>query len=338
MIEIDGSRGEGGGQILRSSLALSLITGQPVHLKKIRAGRGKPGLMRQHLTCVRAAAEVGAARVEGDALRSQELTFHPRGLRAGEYRFSVGTAGSATLVFQTILPALLRADGPSRVTLEGGTHNGMSPPFEFLDEVFAPRLREMGVELALTLDRPGFYPAGGGRFTAHVTPCPRLAPIEILDRGGPSTVRARALISRLHANVGHRELKVLRDRLGLEREAMELVEERRSPGPGNVVSVIVDAPRLREIATAFGRRGLPAEDVAGAAADETERLLAGPAPVGQHLADQLLLPMAMAGRGRFRTLRPSPHTTTNIDTIRRFLDVPIAVTELADDLVEIALG
>ena len=166
MIRIDGSFGEGGGQILRTSLSLSLATGKAFRIEKVRAGRERPGLLRQHLTAVLAAAEVGGAEVQGATLGSTELTFSPGAIRAGEYRFSVGTAGSGTLVFQTILPALMLAAKPSRIVIEGGTHNIAAPPFDFLARTFVPLLERMGPKVQLQFERYGFYPAGGGRFCA----------------------------------------------------------------------------------------------------------------------------------------------------------------------------
>ena len=162
IIQIDGSQGEGGGQIVRSSLALAMVTGNGVAIEKLRAGREKPGLMRQHLTAVHAAAEICQAQVTGNAIGSSSLTFQPGRVIPGEYKFSVGTAGSATLVLQTVLPPPLIADGPSRVILEGGTHNPWAPPFDFLSRAYLPLVNRMGPSVTATMDRPGFYPAGGG--------------------------------------------------------------------------------------------------------------------------------------------------------------------------------
>jgi RNA 3'-terminal phosphate cyclase (ATP) len=161
MLTIDGSQSEGGGQVLRSSLALSLVTGRPFAIENIRAGRKKPGLLRQHLTAVLAAAEVSAAEVEGAALASRRLLFRPGRVRAGDYAFRVGTAGSATLVLQTVLPALLLAEGESTLTLEGGTHNPMAPPVDFLENAYLPLVNRLGPRVKVQLVRPGFYPAGG---------------------------------------------------------------------------------------------------------------------------------------------------------------------------------
>jgi RNA 3'-terminal phosphate cyclase (ATP) len=174
LIEIDGSFREGGGQILRTSLALSLVTGQAFHIRNIRAARRKPGLLRQHLTAVNAAAEIGQAKVEGAALASRELVFHPGDVAAGRYHFVVGSAGSATLVLQSILPALIVASGPSKIVLEGGTHNPHAPPFDYLQKTFLPILNRMGPTITATLERPGFYPAGGGKFMVTIKPARRL--------------------------------------------------------------------------------------------------------------------------------------------------------------------
>src|SRR5438034_4921677 len=197
LIEIDGSFGEGGGQILRTSLALSLVTDQAFRIRNIRAARKKPGLLRQHLTAVNAAAEIGQAKVEGASLASGELTFRPCSVAASSYHFAVGSAGSATLVLQTILPALIVASGPSTVVLEGGTHNPHAPPFDFLQKAFLPELNRMGPMIAATLERPGFYPAGGGKFTLTIKPVPQLSPIQVLERGEIQCCRATAIVAGL---------------------------------------------------------------------------------------------------------------------------------------------
>src|SRR5512133_679150 len=191
MITIDGSQGEGGGQILRTSLALSLFTSQPFRMEQIRAKRQKPGLLKQHLTAVEAAKTVGCAEVEGAALNSQTLEFRPRSVAPGNYRFAVGTAGSATLVLQTVLPALLTGSDRSMLTLEGGTHNPMAPPFDFLTYSFMPLIHRMGPSVDLELRSPGFYPAGGGRFHARIEPTKQLSPLTLNERGAIRSRRAK---------------------------------------------------------------------------------------------------------------------------------------------------
>ena len=337
MLEIDGSQGEGGGQILRTSLALSLVTGQPFRLTNIRAGRRKPGLMRQHLLAVQTATAVGRAEVSGDALGSGELSFSPRGVHPGEYRAAVATAGSAMLVLQAVLPALATADGPSRLDLEGGTHNPWSPPADFLARAYLPLLGRMGTAVELTLERHGFYPAGGGKARVAIAPAGRLSSLELAERGEIRARRVRGLVSKLPIHIAQREVDTICEQLSWDR-ACQAVEEVDSPGPGNAVMVEIESEHLTEVFTGFGKRGVPAERVGRDLAEEVRRYLAAPAAVGPHLADQLLLPMALAGAGRFTTLAPTGHTTTNADTIQRFLDVPIAIDQRERDAWEVTVG
>jgi RNA 3'-terminal phosphate cyclase (ATP) len=219
-ITIDGSQGEGGGQILGTALALSLVTGRPFRIEGIRAGRQKPGLLRQHLTAVRAAAEVSMAKVSGADLGARALSFEPSNVRGGEYRLAVGTAGSATLVLQAVLPALLTARESSRLTLEGGTHNPYAPPFDFLAKTFLPILRRMGASVEVRLETYGFYPAGDGRFTVAIEPCAKLGHLSLLDRGA-TQMNARAIVASLSEDIAKRELSIVRERLGLDRGSVE---------------------------------------------------------------------------------------------------------------------
>jgi RNA 3'-terminal phosphate cyclase (ATP) len=335
MIEIDGASGEGGGQVLRSALALSLVTGTPFRIAAIRAGRKRPGLMRQHLTAVKAAAEIGGARVEGAEVGSRALRFEPGPTRAGDYRFSVGTAGSATLVFQTVFPALALASRRSIVTVEGGTHNPMAPPFDFLSRSFLPLVERMGARSTAVLDRPGFYPAGGGRFTVTVEPAQGFGRLELVDRGEVLTRRATAVVALLAGSIAERELKAVRERLGWDASVCQVRSVDSAAGPGNVVSVEVESEHVTELFTAFGERGVSAERVGESVADEVREYLAAGVPVGRHLADQLLLPMALGGGGRFRTVRPSSHTTTHIALLRAFLGSEIRVREVGGDAWEV---
>lgn len=323
-VVIDGSTGEGGGQVVRTSLALSLVTGKPVRLWNIRAGRKRTGLLRQHLAAVRAAAKVGNARTSGDALGSMELVFEPGEVRGGTYRFAVESAGSATLVLQAVLPALMQTEEPSRLALEGGTHNPWAPPFEFLETVFLPLLNRMGPKVEVALERHGFYPAGAGRFTAKVEPAKRLEPVDLPERGGILSVKARALVARLPAHIGHREIDTL-IREGVIDAASGSVETVDSAGPGNALLVEIEAEHATELAVGFGMRGVRAEEVAKKTAKAVRGYLDAGAPVGPHLADQLLLPLALAGGGSFRTCAPTKHATTNAEVIGRFLDVRIAM-------------
>jgi RNA 3'-terminal phosphate cyclase (ATP) len=335
IITLDGSMGEGGGQVLRSALGLSLATGQSFVIERIRAGREKPGLKRQHLTAVLAAAEVGGASVEGAELGSQRLAFKPRTVRAGNYRFAIGTAGSTTLVLQTILPGLWAADGPSTVELQGGTHNPLAPSFDFLQRAFAPLMRRMGAGLELLCPVAGFYPAGGGQLHATIAPA-RWQTIELLQVPQRPIVHARIVLSRIPGNVGDRELFTLRRALDLRADAVR-IDEVQSPGPGNAVMVMLELGAVTEVVTELGERSVTAETVAERAAQEAKELLAANVPVGPHLADQLLLPMALAGGGGFRTMAPTLHTRTNAEVIERFLPVKFTLREDAGSwVVEVA--
>jgi RNA 3'-terminal phosphate cyclase (ATP) len=327
-VNIDGSQGEGGGQIVRSSLALSLVTGRPVTIENIRAGREKPGLMRQHLTAVRAAAEVGDAKVEGDEIGSRSLSFKPKGIRAGDYTFAVGTAGSATLVLQTVLPALLIADKTSRLTLEGGTHNAWAPPFDFLDKAFFPIVNRMGPFVSAQLERHGFFPAGGGRFKVTVDPVPKLKGLTLLDRGEDGHRRVTALVSKLPTHIGQREVDTVAAKSNWAPNSYRVDEITDSAGPGNVLMIEIQSQHSTEVFTGFGRYGVKAEHVAEETLREARQYLAAGVPVGEYLADQILLPLGIAawqggGMSQFRTLPLSRHATTHIDILRQFLGCEI---------------
>jgi RNA 3'-terminal phosphate cyclase (ATP) len=336
MISIDGSLGEGGGQILRTALGLSLVCGQPFHIKNIRANRKKPGLMRQHLTAVHAAMEIGNGSAEGAAIGSKELVFTPGAIRAGSYRFSIGTAGSCTLVLQAILPALLMADKLSKVTLEGGTHNPMAPPFDFLETTFLPLLSQMGAEVIARLDRPGFFPAGGGRMTITVTPQKKLHPIELLTVS-PIRFSARAVCAQLPGHIGERELQVVKNELGVADDDLDQVQL-DDFGPGNILTIFAHSDQLTETFTGFGRKNVRAEKVALEAVEQARSYSRTAAPVGPYLADQLLIPMALAGSGCFLTGRPTRHTLTNIKVIQHFLGIEIAVVPVGERHWRISMG
>jgi RNA 3'-terminal phosphate cyclase (ATP) len=337
MLHIDGSEGEGGGQILRTSLALSMITGTPIRIRNIRAKRARPGLMRQHLTSVQAAAQVSGARVEGAAVGSAEITFTPAKVQPGEYSFAIGTAGSTTLIVQTVLPALLCAAGPSRLSLEGGTHNPAAPPFEFLDRAFLPLVRRMGPRAEATLERAGFYPAGGGSLHVSVEPSGKLAGFDLLERGEIRERRATVVLANLPPHIGEREAREVAKLTSWDPSRIE-IRRVDSAGPGNAIVLELESEALTEVFTAFGEVGVPAEAVADKVVREMRRYLAAGVPVGEHLADQLLLPLALAGGGSYRTLPLSLHARTQVDLIPRFLDVRIEVEDGEDRTCLVRVG
>lgn len=329
MITIDGSFGEGGGQILRTALSLSLATGTPFRIENIRAARKKAGLLRQHLTAVLAAAEIGAAEIEGATLGSTALTFTPKSVRAGEYRFSVGTAGSGTLVFQTVLPALLRASAPARVTIEGGTHNNAAPPFDFLARTFLPLMRRMGANVSLKLERYGFYPAGGGRFIAEIEPCAVLKSLELGLRSEIRSKRVTAIVANLSPRIAEREIEKVASMMSLTSEGTA-IETKNSQGPGNIVLIEIESADVTEVFSSFGRLGVASEKVAEEAVREAREYLASRAVAGEHLTDQLLLPLALAGGGSFTATKLSRHARTNQEVISRFLPIAFEIENASD--------
>ncbi|MCS4250086.1 RNA 3'-terminal phosphate cyclase [Pseudomonas sp. BIGb0164] len=320
MIELDGALG--GGQVLRSGLSLAMVTGQGLHIRNIRAKRSRPGLMRQHLTAVLAAAQVCGAKVEGAELGSLTLRFEPGAIQGGEYRFSIGTAGSCTLVLQTLLPALLRAPTASRVTICGGTHNPLAPPVDFLQRAWLPLLRRMGARIELSLNRYGFAPAGGGELEAFIQPS-ELAPLHLMQRGKLLESRAIALNAGLPAEVSERELKRVGQRLGFDDAQLLSVAIDPEQGPGNLLMLEYVHEHVTEVFSAFGMHRLRAEKVADQAIEQAQEWRCTQTAVGEHLADQLLLPMAMAGGGSFTTPHMSDHLHSNMQVIQRFLPVTI---------------
>jgi RNA 3'-terminal phosphate cyclase (ATP) len=338
VIEIDGSLGEGGGQVLRSALALSLITRKPFRIANIRAKRKTPGLLRQHLTAIHAATAVGDAAVEGAVLGASELVFVPRALRGGDYAFAIGTAGSTMLVLQTVLVPLLLAPEPSTLELEGGTHNPSSPPFDFIEHAYVPLLRRLGAEVTMELVRPGFFPAGGGKVRVTIAPAKQLASLTLDERGEIVQRRARAVVANLPYSIAQREARVVAEELEWSEELVEAHTLTGSLGPGNAVSVFVTSEHVTDVFTTFGARGVPAEKVAHDAAKEAKRYINSGAAVGEHLADQLLLPLAAGAGGSFTTTPLSTHATTNIDVIQRFVEKEIAVEERSRGVVRVTVG
>lgn len=324
LIEIDGARGEGGGQVLRTALALALFGRRELRISNIRAGRSRPGLLRQHLSALRAAACIGNAELEGGELHASSVRFAPRSIEHGDHRFSVGTAGSAILVLQTILMPLLLTPGSSRLRLEGGTHNPSAPTYDYLERVFIPLLRRMGAKIECRILRAGFFPAGGGIIEVELEGGARLEALGLLERGELLETHARAMSAHLPAHITQRELKLVGKKLGwtqLERVSPESI------GPGNVLSLEVRSEQVSEAFVAFGTRGVAAEEVARRAIRQARAYLDSPWPVGEHLADQLMLPMAIVG-GSFRTRKLSPHAETNLALLREFLGVGCEIEEL----------
>jgi RNA 3'-terminal phosphate cyclase (ATP) len=266
--------------------------------------------------------------VEGDELNSQQLLFSPNEVQVGEYHFAIGTAGSATLVLQTILLPLLFAKGSSKITIEGGTHNPLAPPFDFLQHAYIPLLQKMGAKINATLVRPGFFPAGGGCIELEVQPVDKLKPISLAERGKIVEKKAQVLIAGLPFHIVERERKILKQKLNWPDNCYEIRDMNSSYGPGNVITVIVKSENVCEVFTGFGQKGTKAEAVADKVVKEVRRYITSGVPVEEHLSDQVLLPMALAGKGEYVTTTPSRHTLTNIDVIKHFIDMTINIEEI----------
>jgi RNA 3'-terminal phosphate cyclase (ATP) len=314
---------------------MSLVTGRHFVIENIRAGREKPGLMRQHLTAVKAAAEVGRAEVEGAEIGSARLEFRPGRVASGDYKFSVGTAGSTTLVLQTVLPALLLAEGESTIILEGGTHNPFAPPLDFLTKAYLPLINRLGptVKVDPITVRPGFYPAGGGTFTVRIEPTRQLGRLELIQRGDIRARRVTAMVANLPQHIGERQCRAIAEKTGWDKGCFLIERGEHSRGPGNVVLIELQSEHLSEVFTGFGQIGVRAETVAMRVLDEAHAYMAAEVPVGKHLADQLLLPLGIgahfgSGGGVFRTMALSLHATTHIELLRQFLELDVRVEKI----------
>jgi RNA 3'-terminal phosphate cyclase (ATP) len=296
----------------------------------VRGRRSRPGLLRQHLTALRAIASICGAKVSGAELGSSRFELVPGSPKHGVHRFAIGTAGSASLVLQTIVTGLLHTEGESTIEIEGGTDNSAAPPSDFLVHVWAPLVRALGVDLHVEIVRRGYYPAGGGRIVTSLRVPRALRGFERLVRGETTERLAIARVSALAASIGHRELGLLKSALGLGRDELRLEEEPEPRGPGNTLSLRWRCAQTTEVFTAFGEKEKSGADVAAEVIAEASRWMASDVAIGEHQADQLVLLLALAGEGAFTTLTPSLHTRTQLELIPRFLPVRIALDESAE--------
>jgi RNA 3'-terminal phosphate cyclase (ATP) len=328
MITIDGTTGEGGGQVLRTALSLSAITGKPFIITNIRGNRSKPGLRQQHLTCVEAAAEICNAVVEGNHSGSSVLTFRPgTQIIPGRYSWDIGTAGSTTLVLQTVLPVLAMADRTSHVKITGGTHNPMAPPLEFVQQSFLPLLTRMGFSFTVQLVRYGFYPRGGGIIEARIKERTKGRALSLTRRSRMTRLRAVVLNCGLPAHIVRREKGVLMESRLFADQTIE-IRQPRTGQTGNLVWAVVEYGPLRCVFTGFGQKGKAAEAVAQEVVEQILLHDKAGLPVEAHLADQILLYMALRRDGSFATGNLGLHATTNMAIIGRFLPVAFTVEEL----------
>ena len=330
MIEIDGSHGEGGGQILRTSLSLSVLTGTPVRINRIRSSRKAPGLKPQHRISAQAAAEICGGRLIGAQPNSTELRFHPGKVRAGRHAFDVGTAGSTSLVLQTLLPPLAFCENASRILVNGGTHVAWSPPGDYLRDVFLHTVGTMGLRAKLTIRRSGFFPIGGGETEAIVEPSPApLKPLRIKDRGRLKSLRVISTVAHLPLSIAERQLNRAMNRLAAQGLAPQgetgTVE---SPGKGSFCFIRADFENARAGFSALGALGKRAEQVADEAVEDFLKYWKGPGALDRHLADQVVLYMALAeGESMVTISEVTEHLKTNVWVIEQFLPIKFGLEE-----------
>lgn len=319
-IHIDGSFGEGGGQILRTALSLAAITGKRLHIDNIRANRPNPGLAKQHLACVEAARKICGAKCSGAEIRSTTLDLVPGCIQAGNYNFDVGSAGSASLVIQTVLPVLFCADGPSSITVTGGTHNPWAPPFDFLKDSFLPAIGAMGFIADCRLLRYGFYPAGGGKINFDIQPkrTDKGNPVDLCESIGKPKISAKIYTSKLLPHIAQKQRKLLLSS-GLDIENIEHIDVTDSNSAGNCIVIRICGANRTSVFTGFGSKGKPSEKVIAEVVAEARDFLSSGACIDRCLADQLLIYMALKRAGRFTTNRLSQHLTTNVEVIKKFL-------------------
>ncbi|KPJ68532.1 MAG: hypothetical protein AMJ43_00185 [Coxiella sp. DG_40] len=333
---IDGSTGEGGGQILRTSLALTCITGKALHIENIRSSRRNPGLAKQHLSCVQAACQICNGKCQGDTLGSGVLDFQPGAVRSGNFHFDIGTAGSATLVVQTLLPALFLVDKPSTIAVTGGTHNPLAPPFDFICETFLPAIETAGFYGNCKLIKHGFFPAGGGKITFEIQPWKKKPQhiINLCKQSEQFQIRARIYTAKLPAHIAERQWKLLLQS-DLNIQNIDHIEVRDSDGPGNCAMIRLCAADHTTVFTAFGMKGKPSRDVISEVVYFAKDFLASGAAVDRFLADQLLIYMALSQGGYFTTNELSSHLLTNIEIIKKFLPIDF-LTEQCKQLYKVS--
>lgn len=320
MISIDGSYGEGGGQIIRSAVSLAAITGRAVEVYNVRAKRTKPGLQPQHLAAVKAGAQLCAANLTGAAVGSTVFTFEPtKPVQAGSYRFEIGTAGSAPLVAQTVIVPLALVGFPSSINVTGGTHNPMAPSSDYLEHVYAPALREMGASISIHSNRAGYYPAGGGELQIELTGASPLYPIDRIQRGPARAIRAIVTTSELSETVFYRAKGVLEG--GLEGAAV-LHNDKESNGPGAAIVIVVEHGKGQVAFTGLGAKGKPIEKVAEEAIQQYRVWQETTAATDEHLADQLVLPAAFAsGESVWTTPEVTDHLRSVLWLVEQFVPI-----------------
>jgi RNA 3'-terminal phosphate cyclase (ATP) len=323
MIQIDGSVGEGGGQVLRSALTLSVVTGKGMRIVKIRKKRSSPGLRPQHLQAVRAAAEVCGAELKGDSLGSEEIQFTPREIRSGRYHFSIPTAGSTSLVLQTVFLPLTLAKRPSQVTIQGGTHVKWSPCYHYLDWQWLFYMKRVGYKGEVSLTKAGYYPKGGGEIQAAIEPVKGGNPLQVVERGKLIQIRGLSAVTNLPDHITRRMRDRVVSRLGGHYPLNDIrIKEIQGHGQGAFIVLLVEFENSQACYFSLGERGKRAEVVADEVVDQVLAFLATDGCIDTYLGDQLLLPLALVSEpSQLRVPEITAHLVTNAKIIQQFIPV-----------------
>jgi len=345
MIEIDGSMGEGGGQILRMSLALAAVLKEEVRVFNIRKKRSPPGLKAQHLSAVRAIAKITNAKLEGDSLGSEEIIFHPREIMGGNVRINIGTAGSISLILQAILPAICFAKDKVRLEIIGGTDVKWSPPVDYLIHVFRPIVKRMGANINIKLIERGHYPKGGGLVVAEISPIDTLNSIKLMEQGKITYIRGISHAHGLPRHVAIRQARAAQEVLNslnlsniqIDIESKENIPKRKSPGSG--ITLWTETSTNTVLGSdSLGEKGKRAEIVGKEAAEKLVREIRSGATVDRHMADMLIIWMLLAkGTSTIKTSELTMHAKTCIDLAKIFTSTEIKIDEAKGDLVNLSI-
>lgn len=327
MIKIDGSQGEGGGQVLRSALTLSLMTGKGVSLFNIRANRSNPGLRHQHLCAVKAAHTIGKGEVNGGKLGSTSLEFQPHTIQPGRYRFNIGTAGATTLVLQTIFLPLSRAPAASSFIITGGTHVPWSPSYHYLEMQWLPFMERLGFDARISLDLAGFYPRGGGQIQGRIKPLEAIKSIKIDERGPLKQIRGVSAVANLDRRIAERQRSQVLRRLSDKYRLNDIrIKQLPSKFKGTILLLLAEFEKSQCCYFSLGKPGKPAELVADDTINAFESFMTTSGAVDEYLADQLLLPLAFAsGNSSFNSSKITHHLITNAEVIKKFIDIQIDI-------------
>jgi RNA 3'-terminal phosphate cyclase (ATP) len=328
MKSIDGAIGEGGGQVLRTCLALSIVTGQGFNIHNIRAGRKKPGLRPQHLSAVKLAASISDANVKGAELGSTQISFSPQSAQPGKYKLDIGTAGSSLLVMQTIYLPLSLLERPSSIAISGGTHVPFAPSFDFIDQHWIYFMKRMGFNIHCEMLLAGFNPRGGGIIQVNLGPVDTIKPINMDLRGDLKQIRGVSAISNLDRRIAERQRERVIHRLGSKYPLNDIrIRQMPSKFKGTTIVLFCEFENSQACYFSLGALGKPAEQVADEVCDKIEYFLSTEASIDEYLADQLLLPLSFAnGNSTFSTAKVTSHLMTNAEVIRSFIPIDISIS------------